>query len=113
MIEILPEERWGELEEIFDKIFDAALPDKGKAHIIASVDNGEIRGFLVAEMLLRVGQIWTDESDTMMPRKLINYLTGNLKNTSVIVIASDARFEKMLKHLDMREMEGKVFRRDF
>jgi hypothetical protein len=65
------------------------------------------------ENLLRVGQIW-NEGDKSTPLKLIRYLLKNIpKGSSVVVIATDSRYESLCEKLGMREVSGKLFRRDF
>lgn len=111
MIQLLPEDRWPEIAETLKTEFDAELPFKDKSSIIADIEDNEIKGFVVAEYLLRIGQIWSKKGN---PRGLIKYLEQNMAaNTSVIVIASDERFHGLCKKFDMREVEGTVFRRDF
>lgn len=117
MIEILPEHRWSELESVFDREFDAALPNKDKATILAGLDeNGQVEAFIVAETLVRIGQVYVSDKGKgkNYPFSFIRYLLGNIgTHTSVIVIASDERFESLCEKLKMRSVEGSVFRRDF
>jgi hypothetical protein len=112
MIGLLPEERWGELTDIFAKEFDAEIPNIGKASIIADVaEDGTIRSFLVAEHLMRVGLIHSENGKT---RGLVNWVLANMpRRVSVITIASEPRFEKLFERFGMRRVEGTVFRRDF
>ncbi len=111
MIEILPEERWGELKETFDKVFDCHLPNRGGAQIIADVEDGEIKCFLVVEIVAKVGQIWSN--GTSSPRKLFKFVEKGMKpESSVVVVSDEPRFDGLCKKLGMYET-GKMFRRDF
>lgn len=115
-IELLPTDRWQELSEIFDREFDSALPTTGRANIIAALDDaGKIKGFLVAEMLIRVGLIHIGEGESpMLAKKLIKYVESNIpRGCSVVTFASEPRFESLIKKFGCREVEGKIFRRDF
>ena len=91
-----PKTRWIEIAPVIEREFNAVLPNSGKATIVADFGTcGEINGFVICEHLLRIGQIWTNnEREDGQPRPMINYLIKNMPvDTSVIVIASDARFE--------------------
>lgn len=111
MIEMLPVERWSELTEIFSREFDSALPNKGKAYILADVEDGEIKAFVVVEMLLRVGQVYSTSGS---PRKLLKQVVDNMPaNTAVIAIASEPRYESLFKKFEMDKFEGTLYRRDF
>ena len=113
MIRLLEEERWKELEGVFDSTWSTHLPNTGgKANIIADVaDDGSIQSFLVAEYLLRIGQV---RSRNGYPRGLIRWLEEHMpRETSVIVFADEPRFEKLCELLKMRPVEGQIFRRDF
>jgi hypothetical protein len=111
-IEILPFERWEELREIFAKEFNSDLPHKGRATILADIDeNGEINGFLVTEVLLRVGLIHNPGNKA---KAMFSWLLKNmLPDSAVIAIASSKEYEPLCETFGMREIEGKVFRRDF
>jgi hypothetical protein len=115
MIGVLEEERWPELREIFEKDWDSGLPNKGRANIIAEFDeDGNIRSFVVAEMVMRIGQI---HSENGAPRKLFRWLEEHMpRDNTVIVVADEPRFEKLCELLKMRplvEERVQVFRRDF
>ena len=108
------------LAPIYEKEFDSYLPDEKQAHIIASVENGKIEGFLTIERLIRVGLISVNPKlrntlkSAQVMKHLIKYAVESIpKGESVITIASDAKFESLFKRLGMREEEGKVFRLDF
>lgn len=111
MIQILPKERWPELTAIFRREFDSELPHPS-ATILADVDEeGEILGFLVLEFLARIGQIYQTGPKS---RLMLEFFDEQVRpGNSVIAIASEPRFEGLCKSFGMREVEGKVFRKDF
>lgn len=110
---LLPEERWSELSDIFATA-DSDVPDFEQANILAKCDEeNNIKAFIVIEHLLRVGQIW-NESDKSTPLQFIRYLLNHIpKGSSVVVIATDEKYEGLCEKLGMREVKGKIFRRDF
>ncbi len=111
MIEILDPERWDELKETFDKVFDCHMPNKGGAYIIVDIEDGEIKSFLVVEIVAKVGQIWSN--GTSSPRKLFRFVEqGMYPESSLVVVSDEPRFDGLCKKLGMYET-GKMFRRDF
>ena len=111
MLELLPEDRWPELTEIFKREFDTDLPAYGKSDILAEVVDGEVRGFMVMEFLGRLGQIWhTGNQTRAMFEAFQNMIPpGN----SVIAIPCEPRFEKICERFGMRREKGVVYRKDF
>jgi hypothetical protein len=112
MIQILEENRWEELREIFAREFKSDLPHKGRSSIIADIDeDGEIKGFLVTEVLLRVGLVHNPGNKA---KGLFSWLLKNMiPDSAVIAIASSKEYEPLCELFDMRPIEGKVYRRDF
>lgn len=111
MIQILPQERWSELADIFRTEFDSELPQPS-ATILADVDaDGTIMGFLVLEFLARIGQIYQTGKNS---RLMFDFWNDQIRpGHSVIAIASEPRFEKLCESYDMRKIEGTVWRKDF
>jgi hypothetical protein len=107
------------LADVFITEFDnSAIPFD--ANVIGVFEDNEIIGFTVAETLLRVGLIWTKPKirqtmkSAVIAKEMVNYAYKSIpQGASVIVISSDAKFEKLLTKLGMTEVEGKVFRKDF
>jgi len=112
MIEILPEERWPELKDIFEKEFNSALPHKGRSSIIADIgENGEINGFILTEVQLRIGCIHAPGKKAI---KMLRWLEKNMLPDSIVtVIASSERFNSLCEKFKMRRLDGVVYRRDF
>lgn len=111
MIQILPTERWPELTEIFQREFDAVLPDPS-ASILADVDeDGEIKGFLVLEFLARVGQIYNPGNKS---REMLEFFNKQIPpGNSVIAFADEPRFEGLCEKFGMYKIETAVYRKDF
>lgn len=111
MITLLPVERWHEIEEILADKFDSISPDPSNAKIVADFDSeGNIKGFLIVEMFLRVGQI---HSDGGSPGAMLRYVDESIPTgTTIVAIATDERFERLCSQYGMREVEGKIFRLD-
>ena len=112
MIQILEPERWPELAEIFAREFHSSLPHAGRSQILADVDeDGKINGFVVTEILLRVGLIHTPGRKLS---SMLHHIEANmLPDSGVIAIAHSDKFEKFCKDFKMREIPGVVYRRDF
>jgi hypothetical protein len=113
MIGVLEEERWKELEHIFEKNWNADLPTRGNAYIIAEWDDaGAISSFVVCEQLVRIGQIHSEGGN---PRGLLRWVEANMpEDVSVIAVTHERRDRKICEHLKMYPMnQGVVYRRDF
>jgi len=111
MIQILEENRWEELREIFAKEFKSDLPHKGRSSIIADIDeDGEIKGFLVTEVLLRVGLI---HNPGKKANEMFSWLLKNMIPDSAVIAIAHSGYESLCELFDMRPVEGKVYRRDF
>ena len=107
MIEIL--EDWNEVKPIFDDVFDMYLPEKAEI-IVERNENGEIISFVVVEIALRVGQIFSKGGH---PGRVLKYIDKSLsKGAVVLACADDQRFDSLCKKFGMREIPGKVFRLD-
>lgn len=111
MIEVLQEERWGELTDTFKDVFDAELPHKGKSTILVDIQDGEIKGFVVFQMVALIGQIWNTGSKTRMMLDILNH--GVKPGNTVITIADTPRLERLAERFGMRKETGSVFRKDF
>jgi hypothetical protein len=108
MITLLPPERWPELEAIMAETFNAVLPDADKATIIADLDgDGGIRGFVIVDLMVRVGQIYSRGSS---PRQMMSFIERGIRpGTTVIALADEPRFEGLCEKFGMREVPGKLF----
>lgn len=119
-LQLLNQAEREQLTDIFHAEFDSDLPDEKQCKILAQMEDGEIRGFITSEILIRVGLVWvkpelreTKESAQMV-KDMIRYVAASIpKGSSVIVIASDEKFEGICEKSGMRPIDGKVYRKDF
>ena len=114
MIVLLDNEQRKELDPIFEREFNSALPDESQANIVAVVDDG-IEAFVTVEALLRVGMIWIrpDKRSEGHLQALTRHLFEKVpRGSSVITIATEAKQGKYFKRLGMREISGRLFRID-
>jgi hypothetical protein len=110
MIEVLPQERWNEIEGILKTVFDSDLPDP-TATILANVEHGEIKSFVIMEFIGRIGQIWNGGTQS---RAMFDWFDKQIPpGNSVIAIASEPRFEALCEKFGMRKVPGVVYRKDF
>lgn len=121
MIELLDAAERLKLADVFENEFDGSLvPNAEQAHIAAVVEGGEVKAFIVSEVLIRVGMIWvkpemrnTAKSASWL-KKLVRYVTRSIPHgSSAIVIDSDGENKTLLKRLGLRDVEGQVYRMDF
>ncbi|MBA4184966.1 MAG: hypothetical protein H0X49_13310 [Acidobacteria bacterium] len=114
-IEILPRERYAEIEEVYECEFDSVLPVENEGIILAELsESGEILSFMLIEIVYRVGLIHrvAEKAGNMrgMIRAAINLMP---ENSSVFVIASEPKYENLCQKLKMERQTGAIYRRDF
>lgn len=116
MIELLDPKEWHKLDSIFESEFNSAIPDSQHASIIADVEDGELRGFIVVESLVWVGQIYIapNHRGNGLTRKFIRHIEDKTRKAcrSVITIASEPRFEKLFQRKKMRKVGCAVYRKE-
>lgn len=116
MIELLPPERWPELEAIFADEWGACLPDPNHATILVEVDDGELIGFCILETLVRPGNFFVTprHRGNGTVKRLIEYVRDRAAKSgrSFVTFADEPRFEKLFKQLQMRPI-GTAWRKDF
>lgn len=111
MLQELPQERWHELTDIFKAEFDAELPHPSATILVELNSEGQVDKFVVLEFIARIGQIWQSGNKS---RAMFDWFNNQIPpGNSVIAIASEPRFENLCRSFGMREVEGKVFRKDF
>lgn len=108
MIQILPANRWHEIEDILGQ-YDCALPNAGSI-VLAETEDGKVKAFIIVEMIAKIGQIWSDGGS---PRKLFRELVGRGRlDHSYMILSCEERFDSLCEKFGFYEMPGKVFRRD-
>lgn len=104
------------LQQIFENEFDMDVPSKEQANIVGYYENGQLKAFMVTELLLRVSMPCVRPSES--PHKgrtylknIIDYLFRSIKpETSVVVFAHEEIHRKIVKRLGFYEVPGEVFR---
>lgn len=118
MIGTLKEEDYLALEPLIVAHF-GSMPNPKRSRMIGCFDDngGGLRGFLIYENLGYVGMPYVKEGEdgATIIRQLIDHVEEKCKEEKVAVvsIASEPRFEKLLEHKGMHEVEGKLYRRNF
>lgn len=121
---VIPPAKWKTLkiggqtiEEIFDDEFDSDLPDAKVSDLIGVYDGAELVGFVLAEKIEMVGQIYVAPAKrnnaSQIARNLIRYLRDNIPDgVAVGAVASETRFEALYRSLGMQKIRGNFFRRN-
>lgn len=119
MIKLLNQHERQILKTVFEKGFDSVLPDEHQANIAAWVEGGSVKGFLMSEVLIRVGLLWTHPQvrNTAKGARIVKSLAAYTRDSipqgaSVIAIASDERYKPLFAKMGMREEEGTIYRID-
>lgn len=118
MIEIntIPAEAYHQLAPVFDAEFDSGVPDSRHAVITGAFDGNVLAGFINAESLVWIGQIYIAPAyqGNGIARKLITHVESRIpEGASVITIASHPRYEKLYERKGMFRIPGTIWRKDF
>jgi len=107
------------LEDIFRKEFDSIPPTGTQGLVFGLYEGNELKAFVLAEQLLRIGLIWVNPEDRERKkgvgylRRLFNYLWNAVpENNSVIGIDCDGKYYKVLERFGYRKLKGTVYRLD-
>lgn len=115
-IQLLPPERWHELEAIFADEWNAALPNPDHAAIIVETEDEELIGFCILETLVRPGNFYVSprHRNNGTVRRLLSYIVTRASQTgrSFIAFADQPRYENLFQSLKMRNV-GTAYRKDF
>lgn len=120
----IPKEKWRtvtisgrSLATIFDEDFAGSdLPEKGD--IIGCYEDGKLVGFILAEPVLFIGQIFVTEEHRKenggsIVKKLVRHVRDKVPDgLSVAAVASEPRFAALYKSFGMEKIAGTLFRRN-
>lgn len=105
------------LKPVFDKEFESEVPTAAQANILAAIEDGQIIGFIVGEVLIRAGMLWIHpkQRKTAKSARMVKALARETaqsipKGASVITIGTE--FADLFEKLGMRKVEGQVYRID-
>jgi len=116
MIQLLPPERWPELEAIFADEWQAVLPNPEHAMIVVEVEDEELIQFCIVETLVRPGNFFVSprHRGRAKVRRLIEYVREKAQQSgrSFVTFADEPRFERLFQRLQMRPV-GTAWRKDF
>lgn len=117
VIRRLPADKYERLKRIFREEFDSDLPEPENSEIFVAIDDGKLAGFVLAEDIKMVGQIYAapayrDRSlEVVMP--LIREIRDNYEGNAVVgTLASEPRFGKLYASLGMEPIAGDFWRRN-
>jgi hypothetical protein len=117
MIKLLTDEEKEKLFPIFLSEFSSLIPEQ--SNIVAIEEDGEVVAFVLSEVLIRVGLLYVKpelrgtQRSASLSKRLIRYLFQRIpKNSSVITIASESKYNSLFEKIGMREEAGTVYRLD-
>lgn len=118
MTHLLNDSPW--LRDMLAREFKSDVPPAHQGQIFGIVEEGQVRATILAEHLIRVGQLWICPED----RKTVNGLRNarNLirdmivtipEGMSAIAIDDTGDYGGLLQKIGLRPVEGKIYRIDF
>lgn len=90
------------------------MPHPEFGTFFGAFEDGHLKGFVLAEKIFMVGQIFTvGDGKAEYAKALIDHLQAKYPpGISVATVASETRFEKLFKSLGMDRISGTLFRRN-
>lgn len=108
------------VKDIFAEEFGSEPPPLDQGSVIAIVEGGQIKAFLLVEMLIRAGLLWVTPEQRKTPQaaKYIKDLSKYVIYTmapgmSGITIDDTGRYGKIFEQIGMYPVEGQIYRKDF
>jgi hypothetical protein len=117
LIKKLKPEQYSRLKDIFSDEFDSDVPLAHNSEIFAAYDGPKLVGFVLAEDVKMLGQIWVApekrSEGTEITMKLLRELRGRFEGKeNVAAVASEPRFGKLYKALGLVALPGTIYRRN-
>jgi hypothetical protein len=108
------------VSEILEREFDTATPQAPLGQIVAIEEDGEIKAFILREMLVHVGTFWVNPQDrgttkgTKWLKELCRYAIVSMpKGSSVVIVDDTGLYDRFLKFLGFRRLKSPVYRVDY
>lgn len=117
-IEKIPASLFSAFSGVFRKEFDSDAPLPSNADIFGAFDDGDqLVGFVLAERLVMVGQIWTAPQFRDNSTEIVAPLVRTLRDKydgkeNVGAVASEPRFRKLFENLGMEKIDGEFYRKN-
>jgi hypothetical protein len=117
LVKKLKPEQYGRLKQVFNDVFDSDLPLPHNSDIFAAFEDGKVVGFILAEDVKMLGQIYVSpekrSEGTEITMKLLKEVRERYEGKeNVAAVASETRFEKLYRALKMEKISGTIFRRN-
>lgn len=117
VVKKLKPEQYSRLTDIFREDFDSDVPLPQNSDIFAAFEDGKMVGFVLAEDIKMVGQIWTlpkyRNNSIEIVAPLIRTMRDEFDGKEVVgTIASEPRFGKLFENLGMQKIDGEFYRKN-
>lgn len=106
---------WVGLIDTFENVFDSDMPSPEHATIYGAFVDGKLAGFVLAEEVTFIGQIYVKDSkkNAEIARSMVRFLREHTPdNKAVAAVASEPRFEMLFRTLGLQKIAGTLFRRN-
>jgi hypothetical protein len=117
IVKKLKAEDYPRLKRIFADEFDSDLPDPSNSEIFVSYEDGKLTGFVLAEKVVILGQIYTvpekRNNSSKIVQSLLNFVRERYDGKQVVgAVASESRFENLYRAFGMQKIEGQFYRKN-
>lgn len=113
----VPAEKFYLFKEIFEQEFNSDLPLPENSEIFCACEDGEVLGFLLAENVVMIGQIYVvpkmRKNSGKIAQSLVRFVRHHIAPTNTVgAVASETRFNNLFKSFGMQHIKGMFFRRN-
>lgn len=113
----LKPEQFARLEQIFREDFESPAPLPQNSEIFGAFENARLVGFVLAERVIMIGQVWVSPTLRNNSTEVIGPLIRIVRDEydgveNVGAVASEPRFISLFKHYGMGEIPGTFCRKN-
>lgn len=113
----LSPEKFARLRHVFDGEFDSDTPIPDNSEIFAAFEDGKMVGFVLAENIVLLGQIYVvperREKSGGIVQNLLKFLQVRYDGRETVgAVASERRFEALYRAFGMQKILGTFFRKN-
>lgn len=117
IVKKLPPDKYSRLRDIFENDADSDLPKPDNSDIFVAYESGKMVGFVLAEDIKMVGQIYIVPEKRNNSRKIVGEMIRSLREkydgkAVVGAVASEPRFRKLYESLGMHKIFGDFYRKN-
>jgi hypothetical protein len=117
IVKKLKSEQFSRLKKVFEEEFASDLPEPQNSEILVVYEQGRMVGFMLAETIVMLGQIYVvpekRKNSSKIVKNLLDYCKMQIAPKNVVgAVASESRFENLYKAFGMEKIFGVFYRKN-